>query len=101
MCGVSMDASFHGCSNDTIGDLVRHRRPELPPFSHGGGPIGPHLRHHIRLYTLTFTFGGKGGDYKVPSSYGGGHGLENILWIGHRGEGPSHAGQLRTVCILS
>ncbi len=29
-------------------------------FSHGGGPIGPHLRHHIRLCTLTFTFGGKG-----------------------------------------
>jgi hypothetical protein len=34
---------------------------------------------------------------------GGGalHGLENIYWIGHRGEGPSHAGQHRTVCILS
>ncbi len=29
------------------------------------------------------------------------HGLENIYWIGHRGEGPSHAGQRRTVCILS
>ena len=62
MFGVSTDASFHGGSNDTIGDLVRHRRLELLPFSHGGGPIGPHLRHHIRLYTLTFTFGGKGGD---------------------------------------
>ncbi len=62
MFGVFMDASFHGGSNDTIGDLVLHRRPELPPFSHGGGPIGPQLRHHIRLYTLTFTFGRKGGD---------------------------------------
>ncbi len=30
--GVSMDASFHGGSNDTIGDLVRHRRPELRCF---------------------------------------------------------------------
>jgi hypothetical protein len=32
------------------------------------------------------------------------HGSENtqrIHWIGHGGEGPSHAGQLRTVCILS
>jgi len=27
-----MDASFHGGSNDTIGDLVRHRRPELRCF---------------------------------------------------------------------
>jgi hypothetical protein len=26
---------------------------------------------------------------------------QRIHWIGHRGEGPSHAGQLRTVCILS
>jgi hypothetical protein len=58
--GVSMDASFQGDSNDTIGDLVRHRQPEKPPFSHGGGPIGPQLCHHIILYTLTFTFGGKG-----------------------------------------
>ncbi len=56
---VSMDASFHGDSKDSIGGLVRHRRPDIPPFSHGGGPIGPHLRHHIRLYTLTFTFGGR------------------------------------------
>ncbi len=35
------------------------------------------------------------------SSTGLKHGLENIYWIGHRGEGPSHAGQRRTVCILS
>ncbi len=27
-----MDASFHGDSHDTIGDLVRHRRPELRCF---------------------------------------------------------------------
>jgi hypothetical protein len=26
---------------------------------------------------------------------------QRIHWIGHRGEGPSHTGQLRTVCILS
>ncbi len=61
---MSMDGSFSG-------DLVRHRRSEIPPFSYGSGPIGPHLNHHIRLYTLTFTFGGKGGDEKLPSSYGG------------------------------
>ncbi len=57
---VSIDASFHGGSNDTIGELVRHWRPELPPFCHGGGPICPHLHHHIRLYTLTIHFGGRG-----------------------------------------
>jgi hypothetical protein len=66
--GVSIDASFQGGSNGTSGDLVRHWRP-------GGRFLTAaalHLRHHIRLYTLTFTFGGKGGDYKLPSSNGGG-----------------------------
>jgi hypothetical protein len=29
MCGVFMDATFHGGSNDTIGGHVRHRRPEI------------------------------------------------------------------------
>jgi hypothetical protein len=57
-----MDASFLWGFNDTIGDLVQHRQPEIPPFSHDGGPIGLHWQHHIRLYTLTFTFAGKGGD---------------------------------------
>ncbi len=60
--GVSIDASFHGGSNDTIGDLVRHWRPDILPFSHGGGPIGLYLRQYFKLYTLAFTFGGKGGD---------------------------------------
>jgi hypothetical protein len=53
-------ASFYGGSNDTIGDLDRQWQPVIPLFSHGGSPIVPHLPHHIRLYTLTFTFGGKG-----------------------------------------
>ncbi len=29
MCGVPMDATFHGGSNDTIGGRVRLRRPEI------------------------------------------------------------------------
>jgi hypothetical protein len=32
MCGVFMDATFHGGSNDTIGGHVRHRRPEISPI---------------------------------------------------------------------
>jgi hypothetical protein len=32
VCGVSMNMSFHGGSNETIGDRVRLRRPELLPF---------------------------------------------------------------------
>jgi hypothetical protein len=32
MCGVFMDATFHGGSNDTIGGRVRHRRPEISPI---------------------------------------------------------------------
>ncbi len=39
VCGVSMDASFHGSSNDTIGGRVADfgsrvplRRPEISPF---------------------------------------------------------------------
>jgi hypothetical protein len=36
VCEVSMDASFHGGSNDTIGGRVRPRRPEILLFSHGG-----------------------------------------------------------------
>jgi hypothetical protein len=36
-------------------------------------------------------------------SFGGlrAFGARRTYWIGHRGEGPSLAGQLRTVCILS
>ncbi len=32
MCGVPMDATFHGGSNDTIGGRVRFRRPEISPI---------------------------------------------------------------------
>ncbi len=32
MCGVFMDATFHGGSNDTIGGRVRHRRPQISPI---------------------------------------------------------------------
>ena len=32
VCGVSLDASFHGGSNETIGGRVRLRRPEQLPF---------------------------------------------------------------------
>jgi hypothetical protein len=32
VCGVSIDASLHGGSNDTIGSRVRHRRPEILRF---------------------------------------------------------------------
>jgi hypothetical protein len=32
MCGVFMDATFYGGSNDTIGGHVRHRRPEISPI---------------------------------------------------------------------
>jgi hypothetical protein len=32
VCGVSMDTSFHGGSNETIGGHVRLRQPELLPF---------------------------------------------------------------------
>jgi hypothetical protein len=32
VCGVSMDMSFHGGSNETIGGLVRLRRPGISPF---------------------------------------------------------------------
>ncbi len=67
-----MDASFQAGSNDTIGGHVRHRRPDLSPPFHGGSPIGPHLRHHMSLYTLTSIFGGKGCDKKLPSAHGGG-----------------------------
>ncbi len=35
---------------------IRHRRPDISLLTHGGGPIGPHWRHHMRLYTLTSTF---------------------------------------------
>ncbi len=41
-------------------------------FSHGGGPIGPHLCHHMSVYTLTSIFWGKGCDKKLPSAHGGG-----------------------------
>ncbi len=103
---LSMDVSFQGGSNETIGGHVRLWRPELSlislkvvlaasgasdqdvwgvygcifswrfqwhhqrpcptsaagdtTVSHGGGPIGPHLCHHIRLHTLTSIFGGRG-----------------------------------------
>ncbi len=32
MCGVPMDVTFHGGSNDTIGGRVRLRRPEISPI---------------------------------------------------------------------
>ncbi len=32
MCGVPMDATFHGGSNDTIHGRVRHRWPEISPI---------------------------------------------------------------------
>ncbi len=32
VCGVSMNTSFHGGSNETIGGRVRLRWPELLPF---------------------------------------------------------------------
>jgi hypothetical protein len=32
MCGVFMDATFHGGSNETIGGRVRRRRPEISPI---------------------------------------------------------------------
>jgi hypothetical protein len=32
MCGVSLDATFHGGSNDTIGGRGRLRRPEISPI---------------------------------------------------------------------
>jgi hypothetical protein len=67
-----MDASFQTGSNDTIGGHVRHRRPDISPPFHSGGHVGPHLRHHMRLFTLTPTGGGKGGDGNLPSSHGGG-----------------------------
>jgi hypothetical protein len=63
-----MDLSFHGGSNDTIGGHFRHQRPEMLMFSHGGGPVGPHLCHRKSLYTLTSIFGGKGCDKKLPSA---------------------------------
>jgi hypothetical protein len=61
MC-VEMVSAASGASDQGVW------RPRPPPaaratlFSHGRGPIGPQLRHHIILYTLTFTFGGKEGD---------------------------------------
>jgi hypothetical protein len=64
-----MDASFQAGSNDTIGH-VRHRPPDISPPFHGGGPIGPHLRHHMRLFTLTPTCWGKVGDENLPSTHG-------------------------------
>ncbi len=68
-----MDASFQAGSNDTIGGHVRHRRPDISPLFHGGGPIGPHLRHHMRLFSDTDpTCGDKGDDGNLPSSHGGG-----------------------------
>jgi hypothetical protein len=32
MCGLFMDANFHGGSNDTIGGRGRLRRPEISPI---------------------------------------------------------------------
>jgi hypothetical protein len=32
VCGVSMDAFFHGGLNETVGGRVRFRRPEILPF---------------------------------------------------------------------
>jgi hypothetical protein len=33
MCGVFMDATFHGGSSDAIGSRVRRQRPEIANFS--------------------------------------------------------------------
>jgi hypothetical protein len=41
VCGVSMDASFHGGSNGTISRGVRLRQPEITPFWWPQGPQGP------------------------------------------------------------
>jgi hypothetical protein len=32
MCGVFMNATFHGGSSDTISDRVRRRQPEISPI---------------------------------------------------------------------
>ena len=32
VCGVSMNTSFHGGSNETIGGCVHLQRPEILPF---------------------------------------------------------------------
>ncbi len=63
-------------------------RRHWPPLTVG---LRKHLAKHVRLKTYVIL-------YMCCTCTD--HGLENY-WIGHRGEGPSHAGQLRTVCILS
>jgi hypothetical protein len=58
---MSMDASFQG-SSDTNGGDVRHLRPDISPPFHGGGPVGSHLRHHMRFVHTDPYMWGKGGD---------------------------------------
>jgi hypothetical protein len=48
--GVTMEAYFHSGSNENIDGRVQLWWPELS------------LIHHIRLYTLTSTCRGRGGD---------------------------------------
>ncbi len=85
----SMDADFHGGSNETIGrvglrqleiSLIQFKgvqvaleasglcwvsldasllAEDIPPF-HSGSPVSLHLYHHMRLYTLTSTCGERG-----------------------------------------
>jgi hypothetical protein len=69
--GMSMDAFFHVNSNDTTGGHVRPPGQEISPSSHHSGPVGLHLHHHMTLYTLTSTCGGKGSDWELPSSHSG------------------------------
>ncbi len=69
-----MDASFQAGSNDTISSHVRHWRPDISPPFHGGVHISLHLRHHMRLFTLTPTCGGKGGDQSDCRKKEGGQG---------------------------
>ncbi len=66
-----------GCLSIFSWWLQGHHRQPFPtlaaPSSLGGGPIGPHVCYHMRLYTLTSTCGGKGGNKKLTSSPGGDH----------------------------
>jgi hypothetical protein len=57
-----MDASLQAGSNDTIGGHVRHQRPDISPPFHGGGPVGRHLRHHMRFVHTDPYMWGEGGD---------------------------------------
>jgi hypothetical protein len=54
MCGVFLDATFHGGSNDTIGGRGRLRRPEISPiypFNFLLSLAAPHLHGVLVLVT--------------------------------------------------